>query len=195
MQKSILVTGGIAAGVMIGAAVARYGMVSEIAGEKARILKKPAYVAQTEALALKTEGNGEDTEEADKEAWFGTARSLSDYEWEILGQTIMAEARGESFQVQYYIACTVLNRVNSPLFPDTLAGVLYQTEPAVQFCGAWDTEQYEVTDSVWEAIQAAMVRNDLPEDVFYFTSEGYLEGTEAWKSVGNMWFSRQNERG
>lgn len=128
---------------------------------------------------------------AQPEAWHGTDRQLTEYEWNILGQAIMAEARGESFPVQYSVACVVLNRVDSPLFPNTVAGVLYQTKPAVQFSGAWDSREYEVTDTVWEAIQAALIRNSLPEDVFYFTSEGYLPGTESWEQIGNMWFSRQ----
>lgn len=124
------------------------------------------------------------------ELWHGTDRKLSEYEWDIMGQVIMAEARGESFEVQYGIACTILNRVDSPLFPNTVAGVIYQTEP-VQFHGAWDSQEYEVTDSVWEAVQAALIRNELPEDVYYFTSEGWLPGTEPWKRIGDVWFSRQ----
>lgn len=130
-----------------------------------------------------------DIEETPEE-WHETDRKLSGYEWDIMGQVIMAEARGESFETQYHIACTILNRVESELFPDTIAGVIYQTKP-VQFCGAWDTEWYEVSDSVWEAIQEALIENTLPEDVLYFTSEGWLPGTEAWERVGNMWFSRQ----
>lgn len=123
--------------------------------------------------------------------------TLTSYEWDIFGQVIMAEARGESFEVQYYIACTILNRVESELFPNTIAGVIYQTKPTIQFYGAWDMNQYEVTDSVWEAIQAALLYNDLPSDIYYFTSDGYLPGTEAWKQMGNMWFFRQKneERG
>lgn len=122
--------------------------------------------------------------------WHGTERKLSSYEWDIMGQVIMAEARGESFEVQYSIACTILNRADSPLYPNTVAGVIYQTEP-VQFQGAWDSQEYEVTDSVWEAVQAALIRNELPEDVYYFTSEGWLPGTEPWKRIGDVWFSRQ----
>lgn len=125
------------------------------------------------------------------EAWYGTARELTEYEWKIMAQTIMAEARGESHEVQYYIACVILNRVESSFFPNTVAGVIFQTNP-VQFCGAWDTEEYEPTDSVLEAIQEALIHNDLPEDVYYFTSKGYLPGTEPWKPVGNMWFSKQS---
>ena len=126
------------------------------------------------------------------EEWYGIDRKLTEYEWKIMAQTIMAEARGESHEVQYYIACVILNRVDSELFPNTVAGVIYQTEP-IQFCGAWDTAEYEPTDSVLEAIQEALLHNDLPEDVFYFTSEGYLPNTEPYMSVGNMWFSRQKE--
>lgn len=124
------------------------------------------------------------------EEWFETDRKLTDFEWEALSQMIMAEARGESFEVQYYIACTVLNRVDSPLFPNTIAGVIYQTQP-IQFYGAWDKTQYEPTDSVLEAIQTALEENRTPSDVYYFTSEGWLSGTEPWKQVGKMWFSKQ----
>lgn len=128
--------------------------------------------------------------EIEPEEWYGKDRKLTDYEWGIMGQTIMAEARGESHEVQYYIACVILNRVDSDLFPNTVAGVIYQTEP-IQFCGAWDSEKYEVSDSVNEAIQEALIHNALPEDTYYFTSNGYLSNTEPYMQIGNMWFSRQ----
>lgn len=128
---------------------------------------------------------------AGMESWYGADRKLTEYEWEVLSQMIMTEARGESFEVQYYIACTVLNRVDSPLFPNTVAGVIYQTQPTVQFYGAWDFNWYEPTDSVLEAIQTALEENRTPSDLFYFTSEGWLPETEPWEQVGKMWFSRQ----
>ena len=126
------------------------------------------------------------------EEWYGTDRKLTDFEWDALSQMIMAEARGESFEVQYYIACVVLNRVDSALFPSTVAGVIYQTQP-IQFYGAWDTEQYEPTDAVLEAIQLALEENRSPSDLFYFTSGGWLPGTEPWVQIGGMWFSRQGD--
>lgn len=125
------------------------------------------------------------------EEWYGTDRKLTDFEWDALSQMIMAEARGESYEVQYYIACVVLNRVDSPLFPNTVAGVIYQTKP-VQFYGAWSKERYEPTDTVLEAIQTALEENWTPSDLFYFTSEGWLSGTEPWMKIGSMWFSKQN---
>ena len=130
--------------------------------------------------------------ELEPEEWYGTDQKLTDFEWDALSQMIMAEARGESFEVQYYIACIVLNRVNNPLFPDTIVEVIYQTQP-VQFSGAWSREWYEATDSVLEAIQAALEENRTPSDLFYFTSEGWLSGTEPWMRTGSMWFSRQRD--
>ncbi len=130
--------------------------------------------------------------ELESEEWYGTDRKLTDFEWDALSQMIMAEARGESFEVQYYIACVVLKRVDCALFAITVAGVIYQTQP-IQFYGAWDTEQYEPTDAVLEAIQLALEENRSPSDLFYFTSGGWLPGTEPWVQIGGMWFSRQGD--
>lgn len=124
------------------------------------------------------------------EEWYGTDRKLTDSEWDAMTQMILSEARGESFEVQYYIACVVLNRVDSSHFPNTVEGVLYQTDP-VQFQGAWDRNWYEPSERVLEAIQTALEVNQTPSDLYYFTSEGWLPDTEAWKQVGGMWFSCQ----
>lgn len=187
MQKKVFFSIGILAGIVVWASSLYQQMEYELiivlpdkpvtyVADQSKI--EPIPLTKTVAMSVNDE-------------WFGTDQMLTSYEWDIFAQVLMAEARGENFQVQYYIACVILNRVNSPLFPNTIAGVIYQTEPAVQFYGAWDTEHYEVSDSVWEAIQAALIHNDLPEDVYYFTSEGYLSGTEPWQQIGNMWFSRQ----
>lgn len=124
------------------------------------------------------------------EEWYETDRKLTDAEWNAMTHMILSEARGESFEVQYYIACVVLNRVDSDSFPDTVEAVLYQTDP-VQFQGAWDPNRYEPTGGVLEAIQAALEDNRTPSNMYYFTSEGWLFGTKAWKQVGGMWFSCQ----
>lgn len=155
--------------------------------------KPMSYIMEQEPIAELAPLTKHIVTSVENEAWFGTDRKLKDYEWEYMGQTIMAEARGESFEVQYYVACVILNRVDSELFPNTITGVIYQSEPVIQFCGAYDTQKYEVSDSVWEAIQAALIHNDLPDDVYYFTSEGYLPNTEPYIQVGNMWFSRQGK--
>jgi N-acetylmuramoyl-L-alanine amidase len=44
----------------------------------------------------------------------------------LLAQLVTAEAQGEPYAGQVAVAAVVLNRMKSPLFPHTLAGVIYQ---------------------------------------------------------------------
>lgn len=44
----------------------------------------------------------------------------------LLARCIYAEARGESYTGQVAVGAVVLNRVNSPDFPNTISGVIYQ---------------------------------------------------------------------
>ena len=47
-------------------------------------------------------------------------------EFDILSALIYCEAGGEPYEVQLAVASVVMNRLRSPLFPDTLLGVIYQ---------------------------------------------------------------------
>ncbi len=194
MKRKLYVSlSALAGALMITAGVARVGENTEpvvVELDKPVVMTEAVPEESTATIEPETEAPLVAVIELEPEDWYGEDRTLTEYEWGIMAQTIMAEARGESHEVQYYIACVILNRVDSELFPNSVAGVIFQTEP-IQFCGAWDTQKYEVSDSVWEAIQEALIYNDLPEDVFYFTSEGYLPNTEPWKKEGAMWFSRQ----
>jgi len=46
----------------------------------------------------------------------------------LLARVIYAEARGESYTGQVAVGAVVLNRVKSALFPNTIAGVVYQKD-------------------------------------------------------------------
>ena len=45
----------------------------------------------------------------------------------LLAKCIHAEARGESYTGQVAVGAVILNRVDSPSFPNTIAGVIYQS--------------------------------------------------------------------
>ena len=45
----------------------------------------------------------------------------------LLSKLVYGEARGESYRGQVAVAATVLNRVSHPSFPNTIAGVIYQS--------------------------------------------------------------------
>lgn len=83
----------------------------------------------------------------------------------LLAQLVSAEARGETFEGQVAVANVVLNRVRSPLFPNTVRGVIFQ---AGQFCAAAYLPKVP-TDSAWQAALAAMDGfRVVGEDVLFF---------------------------
>ena len=56
---------------------------------------------------------------------------------ELLARLINGEARGESYQGQVGVGAVILNRVNSPQFPNTISAVIYQK---VQFSCVTDVQ-------------------------------------------------------
>lgn len=52
--------------------------------------------------------------------------SVSSSDLYLLAKCVYAEARGESYTGQVAVAAVILNRVESPDFPNTIAGVIYQ---------------------------------------------------------------------
>ncbi len=52
--------------------------------------------------------------------------STSNNDLYLLAKCVHAEARGESYTGQVAVAAVILNRVKSPDFPNTIAGVIYQ---------------------------------------------------------------------
>ena len=55
----------------------------------------------------------------------GTATDNRD-ELHLLSRVVAAEAEGEPFEGQVAVAAVLLNRVKSPSFPNSVAGVIYQ---------------------------------------------------------------------
>lgn len=52
--------------------------------------------------------------------------NYTDSDLYLLAKCIYAEARGESYTGQVAVGAVILNRVDSPSFPNTIAGVIYQ---------------------------------------------------------------------
>jgi len=52
--------------------------------------------------------------------------SSGERDLELLARAVHAEARGEPYTGQVAVAAVILNRVESPKFPNTIAGVVYQ---------------------------------------------------------------------
>jgi len=58
---------------------------------------------------------------------------LSMEDFDLLARIITAEADSESYTTQVAVGATVLNRVASPLFPNSISGVVYQVDQNAKY--------------------------------------------------------------
>ncbi len=87
-------------------------------------------------------------------------------DYELLARIISAEARGESYMGQVAVGAVVLNRVEHPSFPDTLAGVVYQNGA---FSCLYDGQFYEpIADSAYKAARDALNGLDPSGGAIYY---------------------------
>lgn len=110
----------------------------------------------------------------------------SDEEIELLALVTVAEAEGESEYGKRLVIDTILNRVDSDRFPDTIKGVIYQKN---QFTSMWNgrTDRCKVTDEVRQLVREEM-ESRTNSDVLFFTAGGYGRyGTPAFQ-VGDHYF-------
>ena len=76
----------------------------------------------------------------------------------LLAKIISAESRGEPYQGQVAVGAVILNRIEHPSFPNTLAGVIYQ--PGAFSCLYDGGVNAEVADSAYRAARDAINGND-----------------------------------
>lgn len=87
-------------------------------------------------------------------------------DYELLARLISAEARGESYLGQVAVGAVVLNRMEHPSFPDTLAGVVYQNGA---FSCLYDGQFYEpIADSAYSAARDALNGLDPSGGAIYY---------------------------
>lgn len=102
---------------------------------------------------------------------------LTDNEKELIARVVMSEAPYEDMIGKRLVVDTILNRVDSPAFPNTVGGVVYQDG---QFYQAY-TYSAECMDAVeLEAYER------LDYDVLWFAADGYHPyGTKAYQHGGH----------
>lgn len=89
--------------------------------------------------------------------------SPSDYERDIAARVIYAEAGNQGYYGMYLVAETIVNRVLSPLYPNTIEGVCYQPYQ-------YTIINRGVTDECYQAIDEACKR--LEHNITHFCSGG-----------------------
>ena len=125
------------------------------------------------------------------EAQQTSAGTWSQTDVNLLANIISAEARGEPFEGQVAVGAVVLNRVEHPSFPDTLAGVIYQ--PGA-FTAITDGQIDEpVTDSARRAALEALAGSDPSGGAIYYynpdkTANRWIRTRPVITRIGNHLF-------
>jgi N-acetylmuramoyl-L-alanine amidase len=94
----------------------------------------------------------------------------------LMANAVYGEARGEPYIGQVAVAAVILNRIQSPLFPDTVAGVIFQPGAftAVQDGQIWLTPNQQAKQAVLDALNGWDPTNGA---LYYFNPD---KATSAW---------------
>lgn len=112
-----------------------------------------------------------------------------------LARIVYAEARGESMEGKIAVANTVLSRVASPDFPNTIYGVIFDTKYAVQYEPVANGTIYNTPDAdSYEAARRALSgENVVPGSLYFFNprkaeSNWIAKNRTYLKTIGNHEF-------
>lgn len=114
--------------------------------------------------------------------------SVSNEDIELLALITMAEAEGESEEGKRMVIDTILNRVDSERFDNTISEVIYAPN---QFTSMWNgrVDRCYVADDIYQLVIEELT-NRTNYDALYFTAYQYgAYGTPMFQ-IGNHYFSK-----
>lgn len=115
---------------------------------------------------------------------------LNKEEKELLCRTVYCEAGNQSAETQEMVALTILNRLESDKFPDTLHDVIYQKNQYE--VTTWNGfENYGWTKQVEHAVENALTENNYPSDMYYFRNGYYHSFGVPYMQSGDLYFSTE----
>lgn len=111
--------------------------------------------------------------------------SLSDEDLDLIALIVHAEAGNQSRDGKRLVADVILNRLDSPRFPNDIPSVVSQTG---QFATYRVRNRYVADNSDYDAVLSELYRR-LDPTVLYFASGHYIGTTPLYK-VGDHYFSK-----
>lgn len=111
----------------------------------------------------------------------------------LLAQTVCGEARGESYEGKVAVAAVILNRTLDKRWPDSVAGVVYQTHA---FESVANGEIYKNTEEeCYKAARAALSGWDPSNGSVYFfapakTSNKFIWSRPQVRTIGQHIFAK-----
>ena len=106
----------------------------------------------------------------------GGGTGMGEHDVALLARVISAEARGEPYAGQAAVGAVILNRMEHPSFPSTLAGVVYQ--PGAFTCMVDGQIDQPVAESARRAAQEALNGSDPSGGAIYYFNPA--TATSAW---------------
>ena len=97
---------------------------------------------------------------------------------DLLARVISAEARGEPYSGQVAVGAVILNRVEHPSFPNTIAGVVYQ--PGAFTCMVDGQFNEPVADSAYRAARDALNGADPSGGAIYYFNPDTATSSWIW---------------
>ena len=158
-------------------------------GEDVAAISKAIVVEKTEPVITVSQEESipiavEETEELTTEA----IPEMSREDVELIALVTMAEAEGECEEGKRLVIDTVLNRMDSEYFPDTVYEVIYQPN---QFSSMWNgrVDRCEVREDICELVYEEL-ESRTNYDVVFFTAGEYSAYGVPMFQVGNHYFSK-----
>lgn len=121
---------------------------------------------------------------------------ISPEEKELLSRLVEAEAKGESFEGKVAVAEVVLNRVDSPEFPNTITNVIYEVVGnAYAFSPVQNGEiKKPASEEAKKAVDNAISSKDRLQNALYFynpdiATDNWIRSRKVVKSIDNHVFA------
>jgi N-acetylmuramoyl-L-alanine amidase len=125
------------------------------------------------------------------------AFSISTEEKDLFARLVESEAKGESFEGKVAVGTVVLNRADSPHFPDTVTGVIKQVVgKSYAFSPVQNGEiKKPASDESKRAVEKALTRNDRLNDSIYFynpeiATDDWIRTRTEVKTIGDHVFAK-----
>lgn len=118
---------------------------------------------------------------------------ISAEEYELMAKLVYGEARGEPYEGQVAVAAVILNRVKSPLFPNTIKEAIFQ--PGA-FSAITDGQAYLTPDkTAYKAVNDALNGWDPSGGALYYWNPAKATSKWIWsrpiiKQIGNHVFAK-----
>ena len=117
------------------------------------------------------------------------------YKRQLLARAINGEARGEPYEGQVAIGAVILNRVKDSRFPNTIAGVIYQSGAFTAVSDGQINQAMEDEATVMKAARDAMNGWDPTDGAVYYFNPATATNKWIWsrpliKTIGKHRFCK-----